>query len=379
MKKKSGTIRTLAFQCARYFCLFGAATIPALSSAAEALAVDVAYRVPVGPEQADCARVVPGGQWRVQVAPSCGGDPELSAVRNEALKTKVLVEKCREQPNADGCRAAEGFAFGERRSKFGPSLFDGQMSENCFPKQTWAPLSLVKEWQEEFAEYLKFAASGDIMNNRFLVAEAIRNDAAEQHLVTCEVTVIDGLSGPPRECHAAAVIAGPEVYIRVQPLEAFIQCFASALIRPSGAIEFRFEISNATDVTPFSEKINHLLKQDFKFATEYKLYNSSNGAVESVEIIATSGIRNTMFLEPGYREAMDVEVSLRPEGNVLKVRASTQPMVSRTNTGKIRDLRGPDDNERQRYLEVIDAKLADALMGGCSNAQKIDSLTIRCQ
>lgn len=361
-----------------YVCFSSFTAIPLLSLVADAQAVDVAYRVPVGREHSDCARVLPGKDELVEVASTCGGDVSLDVVRNLALETQKLVEKCRADQNHKDCWPRQRFGAGTEPITFRSSLFESQVPENCFPEQTWASLSLFKEWNEAFTEYLEFSRSGSVRFDGFIVAEASRVDGSEQHLVTCEVKVIEGLPGAPRDCYTAAIIAGSEVYIRVRP-DWHGGCFVSGVFRPSGAIHFNFEVSNVSDIKPFSERIHDLLKKDFKFATEYKIYNSSDGAVTLARITATSGIRNTVFLDAGYREAMDLEVLLQPRGDVLVVSASTQPMVSRTNTGKIKDLRGPDDNERQRYLEIIDAKLAAALMSGCTGAQQIDSLSIRCQ
>jgi hypothetical protein len=342
----------------------------------DAAAIEVAVRAPVENHPECEAKAITSDPLdnrhlftlKAMAATSCGGSISYKDALAGAEHWRETKLKCATNSEGD-CET----------TSFSASVFSSQVSENCFPQQTWAFVEDVPDGKEALEQLTQFAQSGEVRDSRYQIVEIAEEGLEGQHLATCEVTAINGFHGPPRDCYTSAIINDKVTLLRVGNRGGGVMCYASGSFRASGAIDINFEIETAVSATKFSEEIHTTIRDEMEFQTRYEVRESDDKSlIESVAITSTAGLRDSKFLEAGWREAMDLNVNLLVNRDNITVHAYTQPMVCREASGNVADYRAANDAQRQIYADAIDKKIAAAIERACPAAVKVDNLKYKC-
>jgi hypothetical protein len=219
---------------------------------------------------------------------------------------------------------------------------------------------------------------------RFQIAELVGlSKRDEQHIGRCNVKIVDGVVGPPLDCTIVAIISRAGTLLRARERE-FVSygCPMSARFRLGGGIQLDFEIATQLDVSTFSTSVIGILRNELGFSVEAKEYREEE-RIRSISLASTAGLRDSLILGNGWREALELDLYLTHESNStgksVSVRGSVMPMVSRQASGSLVEYHPPNDAQRGIYAKVFDTKIAYALKGACEFGKQIDDKKIVCE
>ena len=280
--------------------------------------------------------------------------------------------------SAPGCESGAGDAFGE-----------------------WAEVENISDGRQALADLLERAKTGITFGDggnewgpsipgfhsplvgerRFKIVEVISSLSNEQHLALCIVRRVGDVFGPPSYCTTVAILTPTKTLLRVE-LDSLSnrQCLAGASSRLGGTIDIDFEIDTSLAIDKFSSSFSRLLKEELGFYIDQKVFKSETGTIASIEFRSTSGLRESPILQGGWREALDLDLSIRiVDAGRISVWAAVNPKVVRTAAGALTEYHGPDDAQKTAYAAFLNGHVNTAITRVCQTFTQTDDKNIVCR
>ena len=307
---------------------------------------------------------------RCQQAPSCGSDITLADAEHSYAQNKEALSRQKDPKRA---RLA-------RLDDYTPAaMVDkhicGQGDVLGF-YYFWAPAQELPDGDAA----VKRLASGlqrTEPQNGYLHVQAAESGVNERHFALCRVTTISGISGPPRECTTVAIALPDRIMLRAsnhnQPW-----CYTAASFRASGAIQIEYEIDTRLSVSQISTSIASTLQGQFNLAVDKEEVKDSQGRISSAYMRSTAGLRDSAILPSGWRESLDVDVSVSAQESILAVRGTVHALVSRQAVGSLTNYSGLDDAQRSLYSLAFDSGIGKAIQSVCKTFRKLDAKRVIC-
>lgn len=294
-------------------------------------------------------------------APSCGGGITLDEVRQSA---KGLPEPW--TPHT-------GFSLSNNTCGIAdPESYHYRWQEFIDKARAREILSKTIDMSEQ--AYSKTADAGD---QKRIYVRASGTPANEHHIAACRSYMVRGLIGPPYSCSTVAIFTDGKAYLRRQSADTEA-CSVSYSSRPSGAIDIRFYLKTQKAPIVIGKSLKNLLRGHLALSVRQREAPSHERSNRSVQLIGTSGIRNSVVLASGWREVIDVRVNVEPRQGDVQVRATVHVMVSRQAVANLNQYIGLSDAQRSEYAKTMDSLISQALRDACAQAHKVDDYIIKC-
>ena len=135
---------------------------------------------------------------------------------------------------------------------------------------------MLSDGDEAFGKLKLHAANGLPFGNladhrQHVVVEAAESPRGEQHLALCEVTVANGVSGPPDICATVAIVTSQITLLRSEILTDSLNvvCPSAAVVRlDSKTIDIVFDVETSLGPSIFVDSFSRMLKNDLALSTE---------------------------------------------------------------------------------------------------------------
>ena len=232
--------------------------------------------------------------------------------------------------------------------------------------------------QTEFDALLGHAASGDLFNGTSRIVEILGTPAGERHLALCQVPVIGGHEGLPRDCNTVAIISSGKTLIKGTRPRTL--CEVSAVVGMDGAtIKINFDIQTKLDAAPLSASLASMLKNDLGLDFDQQVDRDASGNINSVYYSAIAPLRDSKILGGGLRESFNFDISLSRYDGGFRFYGRSKPMICRTASGNVTEYHGLDDAQRNIYGKALNNGVASAVQKSCAAFSQIDDGTLSCK
>lgn len=239
----------------------------------------------------------------------------------------------------------------------------------------WAPANKFIDGESVLKSLLDRATTGEIVN-KTIILDSSEDLAHERRLARCNMRTIAGVAGLPSDCVTVAIIAPAGAWLRGGFDSGFCEC--AAYIRPSGAIDIRFDIQTKADPQVFADQISKMMAADLGLVIEQTTQKSEGGQVESISIESQAGLRNSKILPAGWREALDFDVEVFKAQDGVNLRGVAHALVCREALGNLSNYQGLDDVQRNAYATALDARVSQAIRAACPTFVAHDAKTVSC-
>jgi len=243
---------------------------------------------------------------------------------------------------------------------------------------SWVHVQDIKHGRKHLKKLIERLASGEPFDlqrqiHAKQIVEADMSTSSQRNIALCEVFVIDGTIGPPRSCEVVAMATEQATLVRTY--YPGLPCNAGNIINKSGSIIIEFKVYSDLDFDYFPNTLSRMLREELKMSVRRRKLGS-----EAVRLFSTTGLRESLIVEPKWREAFDFEIFVMKDGpGVVSVSGTTNPIVSRQASGSLVNYHGLDDALRNRYATAFDNLVKEALIRSCSEYTLPDDRTIECQ
>ena len=240
----------------------------------------------------------------------------------------------------------------------------------------WARSDQVPGGIQAVQELVSKLRSGVALNG-YLHVESENSTPIERRFALCRVRSIHGQNGPPIDCATVAIFSTHGTWIRTK-VDSLEICLASSNYRPSGAIQIEFAVDTEASPSQIAASIAHVLQDEFKLAVEASDV-SSNEKTDYAYLRSTAGLRDSRILSSGWREALDVDVTIWRRGKTLEVKGVVHALVSRQAVGTLIHYTGLDDSQRAKYSSTIEASIESGIRLACNEFTRLDAKRLRCK
>jgi hypothetical protein len=302
------------------------------------------------------------------IALSCGTDNTLSGVENTYRRTKKLLQKMKLE-----CE--------EKHSSCVGKAYSDLYGTGCY--HYWAPANELEDGNTALATLLSRAQTGqpfDIGKTPTVIVESSKSTPLERHLATCEVVTVSNVAGPPHECETIAIITPSTAWLRASDTHLACDEMAAFGTRVTGAVDVFFHVATNIDPLLVSRAIITSLDSELGLSTTSSSNQGADGAIESIHIISTVGIRESPILKGGWRETLDFDLDLTVGvGGNIYVHGTLHSMVARQAVGDLTNLQGPNAVQQNMYAQQFDLRMSEAIKTVCKKRyDRHDSDHITC-
>ncbi|MCX7219362.1 MAG: hypothetical protein NTY70_10645, partial [Burkholderiales bacterium] len=247
-----------------------------------------------------------------------------------------------------------------------------------FDNYLWAPSKDFKNGGDALVALQSHAQSG-IPFNGYMVVETDTSLEAEQHLALCTVTQVLSAYGPPQQCATVALVTKNQVWLRGRN-EQEAECSRRQRKLPQsalGAILLEITVTEGMTLSDAADVIKGVLLSDLEFETGSEI-KKRKGIVERINIRAGAQYAVSKILQDGWREIIDVTLTVEDGDDGVSIAGEARPMVSRQALRDKKDYKGTDGFQDEQYKKTFLSKFIEALKNKCAKFQRIDSNTIKC-
>jgi hypothetical protein len=254
------------------------------------------------------------------------------------------------------------------------------VSDTCGYKKAdayiWVPVETLSDGKSNIALLTERLQSGAPIDQEVTV-EATESTSDEKHIARCSVRSVKGLSGPPRECATVAIATPSRTWFRAaDPKQS---CVRGAEFRLSGAIRINFEVNTTLKPPDFSSGILRALEHGFSLSATKEDEKDPDGTIAAVSLESVSPLRTSQILTGGWREALDFDVNVSQEAQIVEVRGTAHVMVSRQAVSQLTEYSGLSDAQRSIYATALNDGIERAILDADKSCHTVDSTHIACR
>jgi hypothetical protein len=154
-------------------------------------------------------------------------------------------------------------------------------------------------------------------------------------------------------------------------------CPTAASLTVTGII-IKFDILTRKKPLVFSNALLKMLDSELGLKAEQDATPEPDGEINEVGILSVGALRNSTILQPGWREAIDFQLSVSSEEKKVHVLGVAHVMVCRQALGSLTEYHGLDDAQRATYATVLDSLVNNAIKSTCQRFAKRDAKTVSC-
>jgi hypothetical protein len=302
---------------------------------------------------------------------SCGDDISYEKARNN--KVFRLRSDQRDSPRI----ALTDHHICERDQTLSDNYYWAPPSELTNGKASLATLIFRAKSGKPFYRPEKYNEDNKEFSKTSMIVESDTSTDNERHLALCEVTYINGKSGPPYNCVTVAILTPRETLLRAGFTNR-LMCHESGAITKTGALRVFFNVTTANAPEKLVSSIIKTLSEKLELETEQEISKDRLGNISSVKIRSSSALRNSKILERGWREVVDFDIDIEPRSNLLTIHGVGHVLVCRQALGSLFQYNGLDNNQQNLYLSAFHTRIEDAIKAMCTNYKKIDSSEVNC-
>jgi hypothetical protein len=314
---------------------------------------------------------------------SCGSDLTLAEAQSSFERTKA-TKRC------DAGAVAVEEECEERLSAVDANIC-GEV-EAISSHYVWFPPNELKDGKAALERLQEMARSGSPRpkgkDRGTVVVQASESIPAEEHLAICDVVMVDGVAGPPRDCATVAIITpdgswlrgSATVRVRTPTYDYYIgqTCLYSYTIRVSGAINIDFEIVTNQHAADFSSALVNALQNELQLKTQVRTAENGDFSITSV-----AGLRFSRVLPGKWWETVDFDLQVGKSSDkkqaTLYVSGVAHVLASPDNLANISQLNGLNNAQTKSYADKLDDEVNNAIKHACKHVVSEDAKTIVCE